>query len=62
MIFMGVSMGWAIFPNGTLRKTLEETWALLEPGLRGPVAARERPPKEIEMTNTQSIRANRRNR
>jgi AcrR family transcriptional regulator len=33
--FMGVSMGWAIYPHSTLRKVLEETWALLEPGLRG---------------------------
>ena len=36
MTFMGVTMGWAIFPSSTLRKVLEETWEILEPGLRAP--------------------------
>ena len=36
MTFMGVTMGWAIYPSSTLRKVLEETWEILEPGLRAP--------------------------
>jgi AcrR family transcriptional regulator len=36
MTFMGVTMGWAIYPSATLRKVLEETWEILEPGLRAP--------------------------
>ncbi len=34
-IMMGVTMGWSIYPSAALRKVLEETWALMEPGLRG---------------------------
>ena len=34
-IMMGVTMGWSIYPSAVLRKVLEETWALMEPGLRG---------------------------
>ena len=34
-IMMGVTMGWSIYPSAALRKVLDETWALLEPGLRG---------------------------
>jgi AcrR family transcriptional regulator len=34
-IMMGVTMGWSIYPSAALRKVLEETWALIEPGLRG---------------------------
>ncbi len=37
LIVMGASMGWAIYPTATLRKALEEIWALMEPGLRGAV-------------------------
>src|ERR1700678_2967726 len=34
-IMMGVTMGWSIYPSAALRKVLEETWSLIEPGLRG---------------------------
>jgi AcrR family transcriptional regulator len=34
-IMMGVTMGWSIYPSAALRKLLEETWSLIEPGLRG---------------------------
>jgi AcrR family transcriptional regulator len=39
-IFMGVSMAWSICPSSTLRKALEETWALLWPGMRAPDSRR----------------------
>jgi AcrR family transcriptional regulator len=44
-IMMGVTMGWSIYPSAALRKVLEETWVLMEPGLRGaasPAAASRR--------------------
>jgi hypothetical protein len=28
-------MGWSIYPSAALRKVLEETWTLMEPGFRG---------------------------
>jgi len=34
-IMMGVTMGWSIYPSAALRKLLEETWSMIEPGLRG---------------------------
>jgi AcrR family transcriptional regulator len=41
-IMMGVTMGWSILPSAILRKVLEETWTLLEPGLRGDAAGSDR--------------------
>jgi AcrR family transcriptional regulator len=49
-LLMGVTMAWSIYPSSALRKVLEETWELIEPGLRGatapPTASRRRRSKQ----------------